>query len=130
MRDVSVVEPPDEVEFDVIATEVLEQASAVTEEGLNQVDLHLVDVPGPEERLGRARPMDHDRPVPGCGTRLTGAVVDVGDEARVAGGYVPVVRMVGQDEDRHTIVMVSLPTPGEFEGRRPEITAPVASASR
>jgi len=65
VRDVSVLKPSDEVEFDVIATEVVEQSSAAPKEDRNQVDLHLVDVPGSQERLGRARPMDHDRPVPG-----------------------------------------------------------------
>jgi hypothetical protein len=114
--DVSVLEPSDEVEFDVITTEVVEESSAVPEEDLNQVDLHLVDVPGSEERLGRARPMDHDRAVPGGRASLTGAVLDVGDESRVAGRHVPVIHLVGEDEDRHTVVMVALPTPGEFEG--------------
>jgi hypothetical protein len=47
--DVSVLEQSDEVEFDVITTEVVEQSSAVPEEDLNQVDLHLVDVPCSEE---------------------------------------------------------------------------------
>ena len=116
MRDVSVLEPSDEVEFDVITTEVVEQPSAVPEEDLDQVDLHLVHVPGPEERLGRARPMDHDRPVPGGRAGLTGAVLDVGDESRVARWHVPVVHLVGEDEDRHAVVMVALPAPGEFEG--------------
>jgi hypothetical protein len=116
VRDVSVLKPSDEVEFDVIATEVLEQSSAVPEEDRNQVDLHLVEVPGPEERLGRGRPMDHDRPVPGGRASLSGAVLDVGNESRVAGWHVPVIHMVGEDEDRHTVVMVALPTPGELEG--------------
>ena len=53
------LEPSDEVEFDVISTEVVEQPSAVAEEDLNQVDLHLVHLPGSEKRLGRACPMDH-----------------------------------------------------------------------
>jgi hypothetical protein len=109
VRDVTVLEPSHEVEFDVITPEVVEEPSAVPEEDLDQVDLHLVDVPGPEERLGRARPMDHDRPVPGGLAGLTGAVLDVGDESRVAGWHVPVLRMVGEDEDRHTVVMVALP---------------------
>jgi hypothetical protein len=41
VRDVSIVESPDEVEFDVIITEVIEQPSATSEEDLNQVDLHF-----------------------------------------------------------------------------------------
>jgi hypothetical protein len=57
VRDVSILEPSDEVEVDVITTEVVEQPSAVPEEDLNQVDLHLVHMPGSEERLGRARPV-------------------------------------------------------------------------
>lgn len=73
MHDVSILEPSDEVEFDVITTEVVEQPSTVPEEDLHQVDLHLVHLPGSEKRLGRLRPMDHDRPVPGGGASLTGA---------------------------------------------------------
>lgn len=116
MSDVSVLKPSDEVEFDVIGTEVVEEPPAVPEEDRDQVDLHLVDLPGSEKRLGRARAMDHDRPIPcGCAS-LTGAVVDVGDESRVAGWHVPVVHLVGEDEDRHAVVVVALPAPGEFEG--------------
>jgi hypothetical protein len=84
VRNVPVLEPSDEVELDVITTEVVEESSAFPEEYLNQVDLHLIDVPGAEERLGRTRPMDHDRPVLGGRASLTGAVLDVGDESRVA----------------------------------------------
>lgn len=80
------------------------------------MDLQLVHLPGSEERLGRARPMDHDRPVPGGGASLTGAVLDVGDESRVTGWHVPVVHLVGEDENRYAIVVVALPAPGEFEG--------------
>jgi hypothetical protein len=39
--DVSIVEPSDEVEFNVVITEVIEQPSAASEEDLNEVDLHL-----------------------------------------------------------------------------------------
>ncbi len=116
MGDVPVAEPSDEVEFDVITTEMVEQPSTVPEEDLHQVDLHLVQLPGPEQRLGRPRPMDHDRPVPGGGANLTGAVLDIGDETRVTGWYVPVVHLVGEDEHRHAVVMVALPAPREFEG--------------
>jgi hypothetical protein len=35
--------------------------------------------------------MDHDRPVPGGRASLTGAVLDAGDEPRVAGWHVPVI---------------------------------------
>jgi hypothetical protein len=45
----------------------------------------------------------------------TGAVLDVGDELRVAGWHVPVTHMMGENEDRHTAAMVALPTPGGFE---------------
>jgi hypothetical protein len=62
VRDVSIVEPADEVEFDVIITEVIEQPPAASEEDLNQVDLRLVDLPGAQKRLGGPRPVDHDRP--------------------------------------------------------------------
>lgn len=116
MCDVSVLQPSDEVEFDVITTEVVEQSSTTPEEDLHQVDLHLVDLSGSEECLGRARPMDHDRPVPGGGASLTGAFLDAGDETRVAGRHVPVIHLMGEDEDRHAVVMVALPAPGEFEG--------------
>jgi hypothetical protein len=56
VRDVSIVESADEVEFDVITTEVIEQPSAASEEDLNQVDLHLVDLSGAEKHLGGPRP--------------------------------------------------------------------------
>lgn len=113
VRDVSILEPSDEVEFDVIATHVVEQPSAVPEEDRNQVDLHLVQLPGPQKCLGRPGPVDHDRPVP-CGrASLTGAVLDIGDETRVAGWHVLVIHLVGEDEDRHAVVVVALPTPGE-----------------
>jgi hypothetical protein len=113
--DVSVLEPSDEVEFDVVPTKVVEQPSAFPKEDRNQVDLHLVDVPGSEERLSRARPMDHDRPVPGGRASLTGAVLDIGDETRVAAWHVPVIHLVGKAEDRHAVMVVTLPGPGEFE---------------
>jgi hypothetical protein len=115
VRDVSIVESPDEVEFDVIITEVIEQPSATSEEDLNQVDRHLVDLSGAQKRLGGPRPVDHDRTVTGCGASLTGAVLDIGDETCVAGWHVPVVHLVGEHEDRHPVVMVALPALGEFE---------------
>jgi hypothetical protein len=34
----------------------------------------------------------------------------------MAGWRVPVIHMVGEDEDRHAAVMVALPTLGKFEG--------------
>jgi len=116
VRDVSILEPSDEVEFDVITTEVIEQPSTVPEDDLHQMDLHLVHLPGSKKRLGRPRPMDHDGPVPGGGASLTGAFLDVGDETRVTGWHVPVIHLVGEDEDRHAVVMVALPAPREFEG--------------
>ena len=79
------------------------------------MDLHLVDLSGAEKRLGGPRPVDHDRPVTGCGASLTGTVPGIGDETCVAGWHVPVVHVVGEHEDRHTVVMVALPAPGEFE---------------
>lgn len=116
MRDVPVLKPSDEVEFDVIATEVVEQPTPLSEEDRDQVDLHLVQLPGSEQCLGCPRPVDHDRPVArGC-ARLTGAVLDIGDETRVAGRHVPVVDLVGEDEDRHAVVVIALPAPREFEG--------------
>jgi len=57
------------------------------------MDLHLVHLPGSKKRLGRHRPMDHDRSVPVGRASLTGSVLDVGDEARVAGWHVPVNHM-------------------------------------
>jgi hypothetical protein len=116
VRDVSILESSDEFEFDVTTTAGVEQSSAVPEEDMDQVDLHLVHFPGSEERLRRARPMDHDRPAPSGRASLTGAVLDSGDEPRVAGRHVLVTHVVGEDEDRHTVVVVALPTPGKFEG--------------
>jgi hypothetical protein len=37
---------------------------------------------------------------------------------------------MGEDEDRHATVVITLPAPGQLEGAPPEITAPVARASR
>ena len=37
---------------------------------------------------------------------------------------------MGEDEDRHPVVMVALPAPGQLEGAPAGITAPVAIASR
>lgn len=50
------------------------------------MDLHLADLSGAQKRLGG--PVDHDRPVTGCGASLTGAVLDIGDETCVAGWHV------------------------------------------
>lgn len=56
--------------------------------------------------------MDHDRPVPcGCAS-LTGAVLDIGDETRVAGWHVPVIHLVGEYEDRYAVVVIALPASG------------------
>jgi hypothetical protein len=114
--DVPILEAPHEVKLDVIITEAVEQTPAGPEQHLHQVDLHLVQLTGPEERLSRTRAMNHDCPVASSCTRLTGAVVHVGDEPRVAEWHVPVVGGVGQDENRYTGMMVTLPTPGELEG--------------
>lgn len=56
VRDVSILEPSDEVEFDVIATQVVEQPSTVPEGDRNQVDLHLVHLPGSQKCLSRPPP--------------------------------------------------------------------------
>ena len=134
MRDIPILEPSDKVEFDVIAAQVLEQSSAVPEEHRNQVDLHLVQLPGAQKRLGRSRPMTHDRPVACRCASLAGAVLDLGDEACVAGRRVPVIHLVGQHEDRQAVVVIALPAPcqrpASSKVRRPEISAPDASASR
>lgn len=79
------------------------------------MDFPLVQLAGSQKRLGRARPMDHDRTVP-CGlARRTSTLLDIGDESRVPGWHVPVIHLVGEYEDRHAVVMVALPTPGQFE---------------
>jgi hypothetical protein len=49
VRDVTVVEPSDEVEFDVIITEVIEQPPAASEEDLNGLT-HRPCCRGPEGR--------------------------------------------------------------------------------
>jgi hypothetical protein len=49
------------------------------------------------------------RPVPCSCASLTGAVLDIGDETRVAGWHVPVIHLVGEYEDRYTLVVVALP---------------------
>jgi hypothetical protein len=112
---VSILEPPDQLEFDVTTAEMLEQPSPLPEKNRHQVDLQFVHQPGAEQRLSGARPVDHDRPITRGRPRRTGTFLDIGHEPGTAGWHVPFLDMVGQDEDRYAVVMVTLPTAGELE---------------
>src|SRR5580704_156800 len=83
------------------------------------MDLHLVQQPGPEQRLRGTGPVHHDGPAAGRGPGLRGAVRGVGDEPGAARRDVPGVDVVGQYEDRHAVVMIALPAPGQLEGAPP-----------
>jgi hypothetical protein len=50
------------------------------------------------------------------GPGLLGGVFDVGDELRAARRNISVVDVAGEDEDRHAVVVVALPAPGQLEG--------------
>jgi len=50
------------------------------------------------------------------GPGLRGAGLDVGDEPGAARRHVRFVWRVGEDEDRHAVVVITLPAPSQFEG--------------
>jgi len=54
----------------------------------------------------------HHGTIARCGPRLLGAVFDVGDEPHAARRNICVVDAMGEDEDRHAVVVITLPAPG------------------
>jgi len=58
----------------------------------------------------------HHGTIARCGPGLLGAVFGVGDESRAARRNVCVVDAMGEDEDRHAVVVITLPAPGQLEG--------------
>jgi hypothetical protein len=80
------------------------------------MDLHLVEQPCQQQRLRRAGTVHHHGTIARRGPGPPGAVFDVGDEPRAARRDISVVDAMGQDEDRHAVVVITLPAPGQLEG--------------
>jgi hypothetical protein len=59
MRHVSRLLPPDQLEFDVAGAERVEQASPFAEQDRHEMDLHLAEQPGPQQRLRRSGAVHH-----------------------------------------------------------------------
>src|SRR5207237_907598 len=74
----------DEHELDVVGTERVEQPPASAEQDRHEVDLHLVELPGPQQRLRRTGPVYHHGTIACRRPGLPGAGLDVGDEPRAA----------------------------------------------
>jgi hypothetical protein len=85
------------------------------EQHLHELDGDLVELPGPQQRLGGARAVHQDVAATRRGPGPLGALVDVGDEAGAARRDVVLVHVVGEHEDRHAVVVVALPPPGQLE---------------
>ena len=94
----------------------LEQASSLSEQDRHEMDLHLVELPCPKQRLRRAGTVHHHGTVACRGPGLLSALFDVGDEPRAARRNISVVDAMGEDEDGHAIVVITLPAAGQFEG--------------
>ena len=97
--------------------QIVEQADAVAEQHRHDVDLELVEHTRGQGALRNARAVDEDILAAGRGLRLPhdlAQVAHIVDKRPVRG---PVGRCVAaQDEDRHCIVMVSVPATGRLEG--------------
>jgi hypothetical protein len=69
----------------------------------------------PQQRLGGAGPVHQHGPIARRGPGQLRALLDVGDEPGAARRDVALVDVPGEDEDRHAVVVVALPPPGELE---------------
>jgi hypothetical protein len=116
MRYVPCLQPPHQFEFDVVRAKPVEQASPPAEQDRHEMDLHLAEQPRPQQRLRRAGTVHHHVATARCGPGPLGAVFDVGDELRAARRDICVVEIMGEDEDRHAVVVITLPAPGQLEG--------------
>jgi hypothetical protein len=75
-----------ESEFDALRRKAVEEPPPSAEKDGYELDLHLVEQPGPEAPLCRERAVQHDVPVPGGGLGLRHTRLDtVGDESDMAG---------------------------------------------
>ena len=99
-------QPPDQVEVD--AGQVVEQPPSLPEQHRDDVQLQLVELPGPQERLRRPGPLHHDVGVPGGGAGQRGGLAGVGDVADAARRRLG-RDLVGEDEDRDAVVVVAVP---------------------
>jgi hypothetical protein len=86
MPDVSHLQPPDQLEFDVAGAERVEQASPFAEQDRHEMDLHLVEQPGLQQRLRRSGTVHHHGAIARRCPGLLDAGFDVGDEPRAARG--------------------------------------------
>ena len=101
----------DQVELDVLRRQVVEQPSPLPEQDRYDVQLHLVELPGPQQRLRRPGPVHHHVAVPRRLAGLRGALAHIGDVADAA--WRRVLRdVVGENGDRYTVVVVALPAAG------------------
>ena len=113
-------------ELDVLGAEVLEETPALAEQDRHEVDLDLVEEPGPKHALRDPGPMHEYAPV---ARRVPGPADRLGEVAQVRD--VRVVRerrrrlVPADDEDGHSIVVVALPPPAGSKVPLPARTAPV-----
>jgi len=110
------LQSPNQFEFDVVGAKRVEQTPPSAEQDRYEMDLHLVEQPGPQRRLRRAGTVHHHGAIARRGPGLLSAVFDVGDELRTARRNISVVDAMGEDEDRHAVVVITLPAPGQLEG--------------
>ena len=118
VRDPGSVDDPGEFEFDVVGAQMVEESPALAEQDGDDVDLHLVEQAGAQTVLGGIGAVQHHVAITrrglGLGDGRFDAVGHVRDRRR-AGRWV-LGRLMGWDEDRHSIVMITVPVPGDVEG--------------
>jgi hypothetical protein len=128
MVDLRCTHLPDEFQLDMLGREVIEQATATAEQHGDHVQFQLVDLAGAEQGLRRDGSVHHGDPVTDRSPGQPGTLGDIGNETdgarRRLVGDLPV-----QDENRHTVVVVTAQWPASSYVRRPEISAWVARVS-
>ena len=85
------------------------------EQDRDNVQLQLVELPRPQQRLRRPGPLHHRVARSGRRAGLRGALAHIGDIADAARRRV-VRDVVGQDEDRYAVVVVALPAASMLVG--------------
>jgi hypothetical protein len=107
---------PDVLELDAIAVVGLEQPPASAEQDGHEVDLKLVELARREQRLRRACPVHHHSPIASGRPSFGGAGGDVIEVRHEGRRFVVFVNVMGQDMDRHAVVMIAAPPAGELVG--------------